>query len=238
MKRILLLILIIGIFSCGCGTLNSIFGKGKKKEAEPQDLFQRGMDLMDKGLYGDASEAFLELTEKYPFSQLALEAELRYADSLFQKKDYEGALEAYSNFQKLHPRDKNIPYVIYKMGMCHYNQIRGFDRDLEHAREAKKVFERLLKGYPKSRYATMARESLTECYKMLAYHEVYVGKFYFRNGKYTAALQRFKNAIEQYPDVGQYTEALDFIAKCNEALAFGPQGEKVPWWNLPKKLIY
>lgn len=236
--RKLPLVIMLCLSLSGCGTLGSIFGKSKKKEAEPQDLFQKGMELMDKGLYSDASEAFLELSEKYPFSKLAIEAELRYADSLYHKKAYDEAFEAYANFQKLHPRDKNIPYVIYRMGMCHYNQIRGFDRDLEHAREAKKIFERFLKQYPKGQYATMAREALTECYRMLAHHELYVGKFYFRSGKYNSALQRFKNAIEQYPDVGQYNEALDFIARCNEALAHGPQGEKVPWWNLPKKLIY
>jgi len=237
LKRYLLVFLMISLLS-GCGTFGSIFGKSKKKEAEPQDLFQKGVSLMDKGLYSDASEAFQELAEKYPFSKLAIEAELRYADSLFFKGAYEEAFEAYANFERLHPRDKSIPYVLYQMGMCHFKQMRGFDRDLEKAKDAKKAFERLIRQHPKSRYAVMAKEALTECFKALAYHEVYVGKFYFRSGKYEAALARFKEAIQQYPDVGQYNEALEFIAKSNEALSHGPQGQKIPWWNLPKKLIY
>lgn len=238
MKKTFLILLLLAISLQGCGTWNTIFGKSKKKEAEPQDLFQRGLDMMDKGLYSDASEAFLELAEKYPFSRLAVEAELRYADSLYYRKAYDEAYEAYANFQKLHPRDKFIPYVMYQMGMCHYNQMKGADRDLEHAKEAKKIFERLIKQYPKGQYATMAKEALTECYKGLAFHEVYVGKFYYRSRRYSSALERFRKAIEEYPDVGQYNEALYFIARCNEELASGPEGKKVPWWNLPQKLIY
>ncbi len=232
-----IIIALVLIAISGCGTLGGIFGKKRPAEKPAEELLTKGLEYMDRGLYDEATKAFQELADKYPYHKAAIEAELRLADSLFLSREYQEAKEAYANFERLHPRDPNVPYVIYKMGLCHFNQIKGLDRDLENAKEARSIFERLIRQYPKSRYARMAKENLNACYKVLANHEIYVGKFYFRNGKYEAAIARFKTAVEEYPDVGQYNEALDFIARAKEAIE-GTGGGNVPWWNLPKKLLY
>jgi len=44
---------------------------------------------------------------------LAVQAELKLADALFKKKEFEEALEVYREFEKLHPKNKSIPYVVY-----------------------------------------------------------------------------------------------------------------------------
>ena len=46
-----------------------------------------------------------------------------------------------------------------------------------------------------------------------------VGHFYFRRGRYEAALARFSYVIQHYPDMGQYHEALEFIARCKQKIA-------------------
>jgi hypothetical protein len=38
-------------------------------------------------------------------------------------------------------------------------------------------------------------------------------------GEYGPALDRFMYLIKNYPDMGQYHEALEYIAKCKERLA-------------------
>jgi len=53
----------------------------------------------------------------------------------------------------------------------------------------------------------------------LAQHELYVGQFYFKMKKYRAAAGRFRYAIEHYPDVGQYYEALEYLGRCEKKLA-------------------
>jgi hypothetical protein len=38
-------------------------------------------------------------------------------------------------------------------------------------------------------------------------------------GKYKTALARYTYLIQNYPDMGQYHEALEYIGKCKENLA-------------------
>ena len=48
--------------------------------------------------------------------------------------------------------------------------------------------------------------------------------YYYKMGKYEAAMKRYMYLIENYPDMGQYHEALEFIAKCKEQIAYEESG--------------
>jgi outer membrane protein assembly factor BamD (BamD/ComL family) len=45
-----------------------------------------------------------------------------------------------------------------------------------------------------------------------------VGNFYFKQRKYVSALERYTYAIEKFPDMGHYHEALENISKCKQKL--------------------
>jgi outer membrane protein assembly factor BamD len=45
-----------------------------------------------------------------------------------------------------------------------------------------------------------------------------VGKYYFKKKNYEAALNRFKNIIYEFPDVGIHKEALDYLVLCEAAM--------------------
>ncbi|MGD2127307.1 MAG: outer membrane protein assembly factor BamD, partial [Desulfobacteraceae bacterium] len=68
-------------------------------------------------------------------------------------------------------------------------------------------------------YANRARRNIRKCLIFLAEYELYVGHFYFKKGKYRAALGRYTYIIEHYPDMGQYHEAIEYISKCKQKLA-------------------
>ena len=61
--------------------------------------------------------------------------------------------------------------------------------------------------------------NLRKCALYLAENELYVANFYFKMGKYNAALARYRYLIENFPDMGQYNKALENIAICKERLA-------------------
>jgi outer membrane protein assembly factor BamD len=46
-----------------------------------------------------------------------------------------------------------------------------------------------------------------------------VGKYYFDNKRYKAALKRFTVLVTRYPDVGVHYEALLMINQCEQHLA-------------------
>ncbi len=201
----------------GCSTIKSWFTSDIEKSA--QDLAADGMDAYENKDYKEAIKAFEQLKDWYPFSKYTPLAELKVADANYKLGNYEEAIYAYEAFEGLHPRNEAIPYVIYQIGMCYFEQIDTVDRDQTPAREALKSFQRLRRQYPGNVYAIKARTHIDHCYKSLAGHDLYVGKFYFKGGHYRAALYRFKSVVENYPDVGYHLEALNYIRQCRIFMA-------------------
>ncbi|MBN2062528.1 MAG: outer membrane protein assembly factor BamD [Deltaproteobacteria bacterium] len=212
----------LGIFllflSNGCALYDQFFGKGET-EMLPEELMSEGMKDVDSGNYKNAIEKFQEVKDRYPYSRYAIEAELKVGDAYFKKGDYDSAYNAYDEYERMHPRDKNIPYAIYQKGMSHFRQIESIDREQTHTLSAKDEFERLIKRFPKDPHANKARRNIRECLIFLAEYELYVGRFYFRKGKYKAAMDRFLYLIMNYPDMGQYHHALEYISLCKERLS-------------------
>ncbi len=190
----------------------------EKEEKSPAELMSEGMENFERGYNDSALEAFRELKDKYPYSPYAITAEIRIADALFKKALYDEAFAAYSEFERLHPKNPEIPYVIYQKGMCHFEQVTTIDRDQSPTLLAKEEFERLLKKFPSTEYARMARIKIRECYIFLARYELYVAHFYFKKKHYRAAMGRYQYILENYPDLGQYQEAVEYLSRCKQKI--------------------
>ena len=199
---------------------------GGKEDKRPSELMSDGMKDFERGNYDEATEGFQKLKDRYPYSKYAIMAELKMADAFYEKEEFEEALVAYDDFEKLHPKNKNIPYVIYQKGMCSFRQVTAIDRDQSFTLKAKEEFERLVKRFPRSEYANRARKNIRQCLIYLAGYELYVGHFYYKMGKYRTAMNRYAYLIQTYPDMGQYHEALEYISKCREKLRENGPPEK------------
>ena len=211
-KRFILILLVI-VLCTGCSWF-----RGEEPEKSPEELMNEGISAFRDDDYAEAVESFQKLKDRYPYSKLAVQAELKLADSLFKRKEFEEALEEYIEFEKLHPKNKSIPYVIYQQGMCSFLRMNSIDRDQTNAKKALKEFERLRREFPTNPFSLQAQRKIRECLIKLAEYEFYVGRFYFKAGHYLAALRRFEYLITHYPDFGQYGKTLIYIAKCREKL--------------------
>jgi outer membrane protein assembly factor BamD len=156
---------------------------------------------------------------RYPYTDSAIVASLKLADTYYELGEYESAYDLYNEFDSYHPKDENIPYVKYRKGMCYFTRIKGFDQEQTYAQKAKLEFERLIALFPDNEYSKQARRHLRSCLINLAHFEVYTGNFYYRQKNYRAALQRYLFALKSYPDVGQYYEAINKISICNMKIA-------------------
>lgn len=221
-KRILyslLAMILMVVTASGCSVWNSLFEEeGSEIDLLPQDLAYQGMEELNAGNYQTAADTFQKLKDRYPFSKYAILAELKMADALFLKQKYVEAADAYTEFERLHPKNEAVPYVIYQLGMCYYNLMKGPDRDQEPSVRAIQTFVRLRQTYPESKFASMAEARLTEAQLSLAGHEFYVGEYYMSTGSYRAALGRFISLIKNYPDTGYHSRALDNIRICRVKL--------------------
>jgi outer membrane protein assembly factor BamD len=229
MARLLAAALLAVLMATGCTTIKetatdlkksvvTLFW-GSEENLTAEELAINGMDEFDKGSYNKSIEHFQRLKDIYPFSKYAILAELKLGDAHYQLAQYEDALFAYEEFEKLHPRNDAIPYVIYQIGRCHFDRITTPDRDQTAARKALDAFTRLQKQYPNDSHARSAADHIVECYKSLSGHEFIVGEFYFRSKHFKAALVRFRTVVTEFPDVGFHRPALDLIAACEKKMA-------------------
>jgi outer membrane protein assembly factor BamD len=177
------------------------------------------MEQMNQENYRTAAELWQKLRDHYPYSRFALLAELKMSDALYLSTQYADAAEAYLAFEQLHPNNEAVPYAIHQQGMCHYQMMKGAERDQTPAVKTIQTFARLRERFPTSKYAAMALPRLTEAQASLAGHEFQVANFYYQLGHYQAALGRFVSLIKNYPDTGYHAQALGYIKICQEKIA-------------------
>lgn len=200
------------LVSSGC------FHKKDREKLAPE-LASEAMKAFEKERYQTAIDTFNQLRDWYPFDKLATLAEFKIAEAHFYMEEYEEAIMAYSEFEKLHPRNDAIPYVLNQIAMCYYNQIDTVDRDQNNARKAMDAFANLVRRFPDSDYAAKAEEKRQDCLKSIAGHEMYVGHFYYKYKHYKGAVGRFKIVLSQYQGLGFDEEARECLAKSQEKQA-------------------
>ena len=216
MKRMFFISLMFTFVFAGCSTINSFFETKEQRNA--QELISDGMEEFEDGKYNNAIKSFETLKDWYPFSKYAILAELKIGDAYYHLEEYEEAIFAYEEFENLHPRNEAIPYVLYQIGRCYFEQIDTVDRDQSSTRKALETFDRLIRMFPEDEYARKAKAHQTKCYKILAGNELYVGMYYYKSKRYKAALNRFKSVLSDYPDVGVHQFALMLISECEASI--------------------
>jgi outer membrane protein assembly factor BamD len=212
------LLILLLLLASGCA------GAEVKKELTAEELYLDAMEEFNKGKawgifstidYVKVIEKFQRVIDYYPVSKYAVLAELRIADAYFRNREYHEAIFRYQEFQRHHPANENIPYVLYQLGLSYYKLILSIDRDQSATQKAISRFEELIRKYPDCEYAEDAREKLMSCRRRLAEYEFYVGRFYYRKGDYQVALGRFGRILKDYPDSGLVAKALYFIGLCH-----------------------
>mgnify|MGYP001766010390 CR=1 FL=1 len=221
-KAALPVLAVMVLFLSGCGWWAEVkewWRPSDMARATPEGLYQKGAREYQEGRYKKAIESFQRVKERYPLHPMAIMAELGIADSHYSDKEYAEAEIAYGDFINLHPTNENLPYAMYQLGMCHFNQIGSIDRDQTETIKAKKEFEKLVARYPDSKFALLAEQNILACRKKLAEKEFYVANFYFKMKKYKAALHRFEEIAKNYAGVGLDYKVDYFIGEAKKRLA-------------------
>lgn len=209
MKHLIFLLCLVFLVS-GC----ALFEGSRRMDKTADQLASEGSSAFMQGKYKNAVKAYTDLKDWYPFSRYAILAELKIADAHFNLKEYDRAIAAYEQFERMHPRNEAIPYVINQIGMSWYNQMDTVDRDITPAKNALAQFRRLLEQFPDDEHAKKAQDLIFACIDKIAGHELYVAKFYMKTGQYQAALKRFEYIVEFYAGTEQSESALNLIPEC------------------------
>ncbi|MBU2451931.1 MAG: outer membrane protein assembly factor BamD, partial [Proteobacteria bacterium] len=158
MKKLFVVLTMIVLLS-GCSLFESSHDMGKSAE----ELASEGASAFISEDYKTAIKAYTDLKDWYPFSRYASLAELKIADAHFSLEEYDEAILGYEEFEKMHPKNDAIPYVIYRTGLSWFNQLGTVDRDHTPAKNSLIQFNRLMDQFPENEYAKPAKENIKKC---------------------------------------------------------------------------
>lgn len=166
-------------------------------------LFDRGTEALDDRRWLTAREFFRELTDTYPQTPFRADAKLGIADTYLGEgsaESYVLALNEYREFLAFYPTHARAYYAQYKLGMTHFNQMSGPDRDQTETREAVREFTTFVQRFGDKDLADEGRKRLREARDRLSRSEYTVGYHYFRQKWYPGAVDRFRVLLESDPE--------------------------------------
>lgn len=188
LNQLFVVVLCCFIFSCA--------QKAPKGKTQAEVLYKEAQEFFKGGRFILANEKLNLLRSQHPYSFYATHAELLQADILFKQENYVESAASYILFRDFHPRNKRMPFVVFRIAESFYNQIPDtFDRDLSPVVESIKYYKEVLQKYSRSEYVNGAREKIEQGLLMLDKKEKYIADFYFKTKVYDAARFRYKSIL-------------------------------------------
>ncbi len=181
-------------------------------------LYNEAFDQFQKGEYKTAAKDFEEVDRQHPYSEWAARAELNAAYSYYLDDKYDEAISTLDHFIQLHPGNENAAYAYYLKAICSYEQIRDVQRDQSFTEAALGGLQEVVTRFPGTSYARDAKLKIDLVRDHLAGKDMEIGRYYQQRELYPAAINRFRNVIENYQTTAQTPEALERLVECYLAL--------------------
>ena len=222
---VLMLALVLPLAACA--------GGGKKTRADTQyvardvnTLYSLAKQRLDRGQYALAAAIFDEVERQHPYSIWARRAQLMSAFSYYAAKDYTKSTESARRFLAIHPGNKDAPYAHYLIALNYYEQIEDVTRDQSITRQAMDALNELVRRYPNTRYASDARLKIDLVRDHLAGKEMEVGRFYQNRAQWLAAVNRFRQVVDEYQTTSHTPEALMRLTESYLALGIAEEARR------------
>jgi len=218
---------------CGFGAQPEELGEVPSAEQlyqEAEQILSEGHEILwvwDTTKYQDAIDKFQDIIDNYPYSELAVVANLEIADTYFARERYEEALSYYRDFSELHPNHARVPYALQRSALCYYHQARDPGRDQTFTKQAVTQLEDLMKRFPDSAEAREGEALWRELRTRLGTHVMQIGEFYLDRDEYPSAANRFRQVLNQYPGLGLDPEALYKLGVCYERMNLTDEASKI-----------
>ena len=223
--KILFLILSILLVSCSKEEKISIIEE-ENVEAQMIEAFEIGYEELINGDTLYAAKKFNEAELLYPQSQWAPKAALMAGYTYYSDNYYGDAIYEIERYLKTYPNHKNVDYGHFLLAMCYYETIIDEKRDLEPLLKAKKKFEFIMNNFPNTDFSMDAKFKLDLISDKLAAKQMYIAKHYLKKEKWIAAINRYKNIIEDYSTTIYVEEALHRLVEIHYRIGLKQESEK------------
>jgi outer membrane protein assembly factor BamD len=222
---ILILLILLNV-SCSKNIKKKSVISEKDLNSQVLESYKEGMKALNEKDVLFAAKKFNEVEILFPQSEWAPKSSIMAAYSYYSQDYYDDAINELLRFLKVYPKYKDIDYVYYLLAISYYEQIVDEKKDLQSLVNAKKNFEIIINNFSKSEYSIDASFKIDLINDILAAKEIYVGRYYFDQKKWIAAINRFKVVITEYETTIYTEEALHRLVEVYYILGLIEEAEK------------
>lgn len=217
---LLTLLAIVGMNLSGCSS----------KKPDPylglsaKQIYSQGQENAVKRKYSDAIKDFEALESNYPYGDYSAKGKLALMHAYYGKKEYIQLKAIADRFIKMYPNNPDVAYAHYMRGLASYEQyystvyrIFSIDRSKRESTFALQSFDDfkiLLENFPKSKYASDARQRMVHLRNQMAKQELHVARYYLAKKAYLAAANRAKFIVTDFYETPVVEEALNIMVEC------------------------
>ena len=121
---------------------------------DPEQAYQAAYADYATGRYKLAGEAFREFLRHYPNTEVSDNAQYWIGESLYAQGDFAASIIEFRAVVDNYPKGDKVPAALLKIGIANAR--------LNNSADAKKSFEQVIRKYPRSPEAALAKERLAQ----------------------------------------------------------------------------
>ena len=171
-------------------------------------MYEEALKNMNESDFFYASKKFSEAETLLPQTEWAAKSALMSSYCLYAINFYDEAILNLERFIKIYPADKNLSYAHYLIAISYYEQILDEEKDIEPLLLSKRKIEDFILEFPDTDYAIDLKFKLDLVFNQLAAKELSIARYYIKNEKWIAAINRLKTIVEKYDKTIFVEEAL------------------------------
>jgi outer membrane protein assembly factor BamD len=225
-SKLLIILILISLNSCSKDKKEISTIKELDQQEEMITAYNEAIKNLEDGDAFYAAKKFLEAELLFPQSNWASKSVLMASYSYYLQDYYFEAIANLDRFIKTYPKDNRLAYAHYLLGMCHYENIESEKKDLKQLISAKKQFNIVIEEYPATDFALDAKFKLNLINDVLASKETYLGRHYIKKEKWIAAINRFKNVLEEYQTTIYAEEAIHRLVEVHYKIGLETEAKK------------
>jgi outer membrane protein assembly factor BamD len=207
----------------------------------PEAKYTQAMLLFDNQQYELATAEFKNIERIYPLSNQSIQSQIMQGFINYILLDYDTAIFHFSRIINKYPSLKNIDYVYYMKALCYYEQISHEGLDGKFNDLALENLDQVIQRFPNSKYAKDSFQKKILVKSNIAAKHMSIGRFYQKEKKYTAALNRYKVVIDSFQETKFAAEALYRVSEIYLSLGMKEESEKyaaILGYNYPESAWY
>ena len=210
-------VVLLALLLWGCGGYPDDLEIGEAGIDEPDRiLYLRALHDLRRGKNIQARLELNALINTYPDSEFLPPAKYAIAESFYRDggmSDMRQAEAEFKDYITFFPTSDLADDAQLMIAMTHVRQMEKPDRDPTQSLMAELELKNFISTYPDSNLLDEAKEKLRAVQEVLAQGIFKVANFYSTIGSYTAAIDRYRQVLEEYPDFAKTSEALFLMAE-------------------------